>query len=88
MRSTCFPPLQDSDPVGFEPVLGRMFGDTGPWPVGGIYNVLHFGSAHVGGINVVYADGAVRSIQYEIDPVLFNALGTRNGEESVPADAI
>lgn len=84
MRSTCFPPMNDADPVGFDPVMGRMFGDKGPWPfASSFYNVLHFGSAHVAGINVAFADGAVRMVGYDINPVVFNAMGTRNGEESV-----
>lgn len=88
MRSSCFSPMNDADPLGFDPVLGRMFGDKGPFPFGGMYNVFHFGSAHVAGINVAFADGAVKMMAYGIDPIVFNALGTRNGEESIPADAI
>jgi prepilin-type N-terminal cleavage/methylation domain-containing protein len=83
MRSTCFPPMNDADPFGFDPVMGRMFGDKGPFPFGNMYNVLHFGSAHIAGINVAFADGAVRMVGYDINPVVFNAMGTRNGEESV-----
>lgn len=40
---------------------------------------FHFGSAHPGGINTVFADGSVHSIPYDIDLNVFNALGTRNG---------
>jgi hypothetical protein len=86
MRSSCFPPMNDADPLGFDPVMGRMFGDKGPFPFGGMYNVLHFGSAHTAGINVAFVDGAVRMIAYGVDPVVFNSLGTRNGEESIPTD--
>jgi prepilin-type N-terminal cleavage/methylation domain-containing protein len=86
IRSTCFPPLGDSDGIGFDPVLGRMFGDRGPWPFGGGYNVLHFGSAHVGGVNAAFADGSVHQIGFDIDVLVFNALGTRNGEERITND--
>lgn len=86
MRSTCFPPLGDSDGMGFDPVLGRMFGDRGPWPFGGAYNVIHFGSAHPGGLNAAFVDGSVHFILFEIDVVVFNSLGTRNGGEVVPDD--
>jgi prepilin-type N-terminal cleavage/methylation domain-containing protein/prepilin-type processing-associated H-X9-DG protein len=84
MRSSCFPPINDGDPIGWDPVLGRMLGDAGPWPFASVlYNVIHFGSAHTGGINVVYADGSVHTINYDVDPVVFNALGSRNGGEEV-----
>jgi prepilin-type N-terminal cleavage/methylation domain-containing protein len=80
MRSTCLLPVNDSDPIGWDPTLGKYFGDdfsTGP--VGGSYNVLQFGSAHTAGINAVFADGSVHSISYDIDVSIFNGLGTRNG---------
>jgi prepilin-type N-terminal cleavage/methylation domain-containing protein/prepilin-type processing-associated H-X9-DG protein len=84
MRSTCFQPLGDSDGMGFDPVLGRMFGDRGPWPFGGAYNVIHFGAAHPGGLNTAFADGSVHYVGFDIDVLIFNALGTRNGEEILP----
>jgi prepilin-type processing-associated H-X9-DG protein len=40
---------------------------------------FHFGSAHPGSIQAVFADGSVHSINYDIDLNVFNALGTRNG---------
>ena len=74
--------MHDSDGLGWAGVvLTKYFGDdfsTGP--VGGVYNVLQFGSAHTGGINGVFADGSVRSINFDIDVVVFNSLGTRNGQ--------
>jgi hypothetical protein len=36
----------------------------------------------------VFADGSVHTISYDVDPIVFNALGSRNGEETVPSDAI
>jgi prepilin-type processing-associated H-X9-DG protein len=45
--------------------------------------VLHFGSPHSGGVNAVFADGSVRTISYDITSVIFNSLGTRNGEETI-----
>ncbi len=41
------------------------------------------GSAHAGGCNVMFADGAVKIINYDIDAVLNAALGTRAGGETV-----
>ena len=89
MRSSCFPPLNDGDPIGFQPgSLGtNYFADYFTGSVAGLWNVIHFGSAHTAGINVVLADGAVRTISYDVDPVVFNALGSRNGDETLPGDA-
>lgn len=83
MRSTCFQPLGDSDGMGFDPVLGRMFSDRG-FPFGGAWNIIHFGAAHSGGLNSAFADGSIHFIGFDIDVVLFNSLGTRNGEEVIP----
>ena len=38
---------------------------------------MRFGSAHRGGLNVVFADGSVHRIGYEINPVTFRFLGNR-----------
>ncbi|MEQ8846706.1 DUF1559 domain-containing protein [Botrimarina sp.] len=37
----------------------------------------HFGSAHTSAFNACFADGHVQPIQYDIDILLFNALGDR-----------
>jgi prepilin-type processing-associated H-X9-DG protein len=47
-----------------------------------LWNVIHFGSPHPGGINAVYADGSVHSISYDVNVEVFNALGSRNGDET------
>ena len=36
-----------------------------------------FGSAHAGAFNACFADGSVHSLNYDIDPMLFNYLGDR-----------
>ena len=46
-------------------------------------DVFFFGSAHTGGINATFADGSVHFISFDVDVVLFNSLGTRNGEELI-----
>jgi prepilin-type N-terminal cleavage/methylation domain-containing protein len=78
MRSSGVPPLSDAST---HPDF------TNPWnsdAAGGpVYETLMFGSAHTAGFNMVFADGAVHGINYEIDVFLFNRLGTRNGEETV-----
>jgi prepilin-type processing-associated H-X9-DG protein len=85
MRSTCFAPMSDSDARGWDTTpstgLERICNDSAV--VQGLHNVLLFGSAHPGGINSVFVDGSVRSIPFDVDVVVFNNMGTRNGEEVV-----
>lgn len=82
MRSTCYAPLGDSDSLGWAPLLKNYFDDD-PGTAFALFNVFHFGSAHPAGINAAYADGSVHAINYDIDVLVFNALGTRNGDETV-----
>ena len=42
-----------------------------------------FGSAHMDGFNMVFCDGAVRFLPYNVDVDVFRGLGTRNGREAV-----
>lgn len=50
---------------------------------GGEAPVLFFGSAHPGGVNAVYADASTHYITFDVDHLVFNALGTREGAETV-----
>jgi len=88
MRSACFVPLNDGDPVGWRADVERYFADdfrAGAFQ--GLWNVLQFGSAHTSGINAVFADGSVHSINFDVDVNVFNSLGTRNGQALVePTD--
>ena len=68
MRTTCFRRMQDSEPDPF----------TGPQQDQDFW----FGSAHPGGLNAVFADGSVHTINYDVDLYIFNSLGTRNGEST------
>jgi prepilin-type N-terminal cleavage/methylation domain-containing protein/prepilin-type processing-associated H-X9-DG protein len=67
MRSTMFPLRQD----GTDPDLNeRWYGYC-------------FGSAHPGGVNAVFADGSVHTINYDIDYVIFNRLAHRADGENL-----
>jgi prepilin-type N-terminal cleavage/methylation domain-containing protein len=83
MRSTAFPPVSDQDGIGYDSEVAGYFADSGQNPVNGLYNVLHFGSAHTAGIQAVFADGSVHTISYDIAPEVFNGLGTRSGAEEL-----
>jgi prepilin-type N-terminal cleavage/methylation domain-containing protein/prepilin-type processing-associated H-X9-DG protein len=72
MRSTGIPPLQDGS-------TDRLTDPNAPPPMGTAWWEFHFGSAHSGGFNCVFADGSVHTVNYEIDLEVFNAIGTRNG---------
>jgi prepilin-type processing-associated H-X9-DG protein len=70
MRSTMFPLRQD----GNDPNLDdRWYGYC-------------FGSPHPGGMNAVFADGSVHSINFDIDYTMFNRLAHRSDGEIVNID--
>jgi prepilin-type processing-associated H-X9-DG protein len=48
---------------------------------------LQVGSPHFGGFNVLFCDGSVRMVSYDIDPVCFNALSDRRDGIIVPLDS-
>jgi prepilin-type processing-associated H-X9-DG protein len=52
-------------------------GNQATWNQPGWQTGFVFGSAHPSGINAVFADGSVRTIQYNINADLFNLLGHR-----------
>jgi prepilin-type N-terminal cleavage/methylation domain-containing protein/prepilin-type processing-associated H-X9-DG protein len=81
IRCTCFQPYQDSD--------GYQFQSQGTADIfGHDRDIPYFGSAHPGGFNAVFADGAVHTLNYDIDPVAFNALATRAGGEVIDTSAL
>lgn len=78
IRFTGFQPISDSEGMCFRDInVSACVGDD---PAVDVY---FFGSAHSGGINAVYADGSVHFISFDVDVVVFNSLGTRNGEETI-----
>jgi prepilin-type N-terminal cleavage/methylation domain-containing protein/prepilin-type processing-associated H-X9-DG protein len=50
-------------------------------------DLFRFGSAHAAAFNMVFCDGSVRQINYEIDDFLFMDLGSRSGGEVIDASA-
>jgi prepilin-type N-terminal cleavage/methylation domain-containing protein/prepilin-type processing-associated H-X9-DG protein len=79
MRCTCISPLNDGEvntefvnPFGADPFSGPK------------WETFVTGSAHSGGLNAVFADGSVHTISYDIEVVVYNALGTRNGTSAGP----
>jgi prepilin-type processing-associated H-X9-DG protein len=84
MRSTCFAPLQDNDPIGwkFPPInsTSDLFGTQA--------DNYYFGAAHPAGFNAVYADGSVHTLPYDIDVTLLNSLATRAGDEVLDTSSI
>ena len=66
--------------TGFSPNPDRLYGNQGGW------EGYRFGSAHPTGMHGLMGDGTVRTIPYSINLTIFNGLGTRNGNESIPTD--
>jgi prepilin-type N-terminal cleavage/methylation domain-containing protein len=86
VRFTGIPPLSDAD-------QGTCFSSTATIEAtcigqGGSVPAMFFGSAHSGGINTVFADASAHFISFDIDYQVFNALGTRAGEEVVDTSAL
>lgn len=77
MRCSCVQPLQDSE-------MNPEHSAVPPATENSSYFTLILGSAHTGGFNAVFADGSVRTINYDIDVYLLNAMGTRNGTSAGP----
>ena len=48
------------------------------------YFANNFGSPHPGGVNFLFADGSVRTFNYNVDPLLFRGLLTPAGNDPTP----
>lgn len=76
---------------GWDPDIIRYTGyspgpdpvETAPLPANLTNMGYHFGSAHTSGFYTVFADGHVQNINYEIELMLFNALGHRADDIAV-----
>ncbi len=80
VRFTGYQPISDSDGICLDPA-------NEAYCTGQSEDVYFFGSSHPGGINAVFADGSAHNISFDVDILVFNALGTRNGNEIVDSTA-
>ena len=64
------------------PTCPRQSYPYGPGEPDNMCDTFHFWSRHPGGANFAFADGSVRFLRYEADPIL-PALATRAGNEAV-----
>ena len=63
-----FPPRSDTDPKIIVTGLPNPLDGS---PVTGNVWRRYFGSSHTGGLNAVFADGAVRFVRFQVDPVVW-----------------
>ncbi len=65
VRWGAFPPVPDKMKPEYD------WGTIHPW-------IFQFGASHPGGLQAVFADGAVHLIRYSVDPVVFKRVCSRN----------
>ena len=58
--------------------------DTAPAPNNSYAadGVLSLGGPHTGGVNLVYVDGSVHAVEWEVDPLVWNSLADREDGET------
>jgi hypothetical protein len=61
-------PVRDSEPVGNFPTRVQFYKSTGAHRMGG---------PHASSLNLVYVDGSVHSIEFEVDAIVWNSLANR-----------
>jgi prepilin-type processing-associated H-X9-DG protein len=79
IRCTCDPPISDAQAANTQ-VLSEDWGQA--------FDVYNFGAAHTGGFNAAFGDGSVQTINYDVDPVLFNRIGDRRDGEAIDLSQI
>lgn len=61
--------------------------NDGNMVAGHMKSANNWGSAHFGGVNFLFADGSVRTFQYNVDRVLFQGLLTPAGTDPSPPES-
>jgi prepilin-type N-terminal cleavage/methylation domain-containing protein/prepilin-type processing-associated H-X9-DG protein len=71
--------IDDGRPAGRLPLR-----DTAPAPNNSYAadGVLSLGGPHTGGVNLVYVDGSVHAVEWEVDPLVWNSLADREDGET------
>ncbi len=87
IRFTGYQPISDGD-KGFCFNTSVTGGEGNPYCTGQSADVYFFGSSHAGGLNAVFTDGSVHKISFDVDVQVFNAIGTRNGDEIVDHESL
>jgi prepilin-type processing-associated H-X9-DG protein len=77
------PPIQDPRSLDWELQFARQIEQQGGTPQVGSNAYRLFGSAHPAAWNVVFCDGHVRSLSFNISQSTHQALATRAGGEHV-----
>jgi hypothetical protein len=82
---------QGSDEGDDSPMMSGYSSSTARWgsvtpcrDARGVSNATAFGSSHMGGWNVAYADGMVRTVSFDIDATLHAQLSSRNDGKGMP----
>jgi prepilin-type processing-associated H-X9-DG protein len=63
--------------VGADNDINRLTSSPPLRDTRGYQSTLIFGSAHVGGFNMLYCDGRVEVVAYDIDPAVYLRAGDR-----------
>jgi prepilin-type processing-associated H-X9-DG protein len=64
--------------VGFDDDVYRVTANPPRRDRAGLEDLRSFGSAHAAGLNMLYCDGSVRLIGYDVDPHIFFLAGRRS----------
>ena len=66
----------EGEPQGMLPLQDSDYGELGDYQ-------RRFGSPHAAGVNMAYIDGSVETVSYDVDALVWNAKGSRDGDDLV-----